>query len=437
MAFEDKISEHERRSKKARAMGSPKRLKERADAGILNARERLEEFLDKDSFSELGLFAHSYSPADSEKSPADGVVTGYGKIDGRMIAVSASDFTTLGASSAITATKKYGHLSKSAQKNGIPIIHLGECSGARMPEIMGASGIGGIAAIGSYNRRRKVPYASAVLGQSYGGSTWNAVMSDFVVMRKGAVMAVSSNRVTTVATAEEVNDEELGGWMMQTGVTGQVDLAVNSDLEALSAIKRFLSYLPSHNGELPPVTDVPAGSGGEENILELLPEERSKTYDVRKIIKAFVDKDSYFPLKERFGKAVVTALTRLNGQTVGIVANNPKFKGGALDADSCDKICAFLALCDSFNVPLVLMADTPGFLIGVEGEKQKIPGKIMNFLQALELCTVPKLAIVMRKSFGQAYLNMGGGRVDEMAAWFTGEIGFVDPAIAVSVVHGL
>jgi acetyl-CoA carboxylase carboxyltransferase component len=183
---------------------------------------------------------------------------------------------------------------------------------------------------------------------------------------------------------------------------------------------------------------VPAGSGSDlEKVLDLVPESRAKVYDVRKVIAAFVDRDSFFPIKERYGKAVVTGFARLDGHPVAIAACNPLHKGGAQDADSTDKYTNMIVLADSFNLPIIILCDTPGFLIGREGERQKVGGKIMNNLQALELTTVPKIAIILRKSYGQAYLNFGGGTSDDFAAWFGSEISFVDPSIGVSVVHNL
>ncbi len=159
---------------------------------------------------------------------------------------------------------------------------------------------------------------------------------------------------------------------------------------------------------------------------------------MRRVVQAIVDRDSFFPLKENFGRAAVTGLARLDGRSVGILASNPLVKAGALDADACDKITHFLVVCDSFNIPIILLVDTPGFLVGVEGERKKAPGKIMNFMHALQLCTVPRLSVVMRKTYGQAYLNMGGGRnSDEVTAWFTAEVSFMDPGIGVGVVHGV
>jgi acetyl-CoA carboxylase carboxyltransferase component len=218
-----------------------------------------------------------------------------------------------------------------------------------------------------------------------------------------------------------------------------VDMAVDTDEEALDAIKRFLGYMPSHHKEPAPRASVPAQSGAAmANILDLLPESRTQVYDMRKVIRAIADHDSFFELKARFGKVAVTGLARIEGRVVGFVANNPLVKGGALDPDACDKIIDFLVLCDSFNIPLVILVDTPGFMIGTEPELKRATGKIVNFMNALQLVTMPKLSIILRKTYGQAYLNMGGGRnSDEVAAWPTAEISFMTPAFATTVVHNL
>jgi acetyl-CoA carboxylase carboxyltransferase component len=328
-----------------------------------------------------------------------------------------------------------------ATQRGMPLVFLGESSGARMPDHMGSRGMGAL--LGNdgaqYQRLRESPWVSATLGLSYGSSSWYSVMSDFHVMRKGAVLAVSSSLLASLAIREEVDPQELGGWKLHAEVTGLADLVVDSDEAALDAIKRFLDYLPSHHNAAPPVRPVPAGSGdGMRDILDHLPSSRTQVYDVRKVIRTLVDKESFFELKARFGKVGVTGLARMDGRTVGIIANQPLVKGGALDTEACEKITSFIVLCDSFNIPLVLLVDTPGFVIGTDAERKRAPGKIMNFMNALALTTVPKLSVVLRKSYGQAYLNMGGGRnSDEMAAWPTAEISFMDPQFAVKVVHGL
>ena len=241
MAFEEDIAELERRRATARAMGSAKRLAAWAEAGILNARQRIDYLADQSSFTEYGLLAVSEREQDKHRTPGDGVIDGYAHVDGRPVIIHAADFSAMGASSANIASRKRQHSIANANKNGIPFINLNECSGARMPDIMGAQGIHKAAEKGALWRHRKVPWAAAVLGQSFGGGTWLSVMSDFVVMRKGAIMAVSSTNVTSVAIAEDEDPEDLGGWRMQTEVSGQVDMAVDTDEEALDAIQRFLS----------------------------------------------------------------------------------------------------------------------------------------------------------------------------------------------------
>ena len=433
---------YEGRRSKALAMGGPEKLARRQAAGVLNVRERIDTLVDAGTFIESGLFGTSATrPEDKDKSPADGKVAGFGKIDGRECAVVANDFTVMGASSSATNGRKIGHMKRVATSRGLPMVFLGESSGARMPDHMGSRGMGSL--LGNdgtqYMRMRETPWVSATLGLSYGSSSWYAVLSDFCVIRKGAVLAVSSAQLASLAIKETVDPEVMGGWKVHADVTGFADQVAETDEEALGAIKAFLSYLPSHHNEAPPVRDVAPGSGDAmAGIAKLLPEKRTQVYDVRNIIRTIADQGSFFELKARFGKVAVTGLARLDGRTVGFVANNPLFKGGALDTDACEKITSFLVLCDSFNIPLVLLVDTPGFSIGTEAERKRAPGKIMNFMQALQLCTVPKISVILRKSYGQAYLNMGGGRnSDEVAAWPTAEVSFMDPTFAVKIVHGL
>jgi methylmalonyl-CoA decarboxylase subunit alpha len=440
MSLDARLQELEARRAKARAMGGEKKLAARREKGLLNARERIERLVDPGTFLESGLHATSIFPQDAERSPADGKIAGYGKIDGRDVALVSNDFTVMGASSSAINGRKIGQMKRVATQRGLPLVFFGESSGARMPDTMGARGMGSMLGADptQYLRARETPWASAVLGYCYGSSTWYTCCSDFAVMRKGAVLAVSSPVLVAQATSEDVDPEELGGWKLHAETTGLIDAVVDTDEEALAAVKRFLSYMPAHCNEAPPKTAVPAGSGADcATVGALLPPSRTQVYDVRKIARAVVDKDSLFELKPRFGKVAVTALARIDGNVVGVIANNPLFKGGALDTDACEKITSFLVLCDSFNIPIVMFVDTPGFIIGTEAEKRRAPGKIMNFMNALSLCTVPKLSIILRKSYGQAYLNMGGGRnSDEVAAWPTAEISFMDPHFAVRIVDG-
>lgn len=433
------IEELHRRTEQALAMGGVEKLARRKASGLLNARERIDHFVDAGSYIETGLLGvSSVVPEDRMTTPADGKVAGFARVDGRPIGVVSNDFTVKGASSSLTNMKKMGHVKRVATQRGFPLVFFGESSGARMPDNMGSKGMG--AMLGNdphqYVRHRETPWASAILGQCYGSSAWYACLSDFVVMRKGSTLAVASPVLASLAIGQKVDSEDLGGWKLHSEVTGLVDCVTETDEEAIELIKRFLSYLPSHNQEAPPHVPMPPSSVDRAaKLMDIVPQNRRRVYDVRKVINAIVDADSFFELKPRFGRTAVTGLARLEGRTVGVVANNPMGKAGALDVASCEKITRFLVMCDSFNIPIVMLVDTPGFVIGVEGERMKAPGKIMNFMTALQMCTVPKLSVIMRKSYGQAYLNMGGGRnSDEVAAWPTAEVSFMDPAYSVQVV---
>jgi acetyl-CoA carboxylase carboxyltransferase component len=324
MALDDLLDEHARRREHALGMGGPEKLARRKASGVLNARERLNLLLDDGQWFESGLFATSIRPEVAQRTPADGKLAGFGRIDGRPVGVVANDFTVLGASSSVINGKKIRHVKETATRRGMPLVFLGESSGARMPDRMGAQGR---ASFGQdrheYRRLRETPWVSANLGMCYGSSTWYACMSDFVVMRKGAAMSVASPRVTEMAIRQPVDPEELGGWRLHTDTTGLVDLAVDTDEEAIEATRRFLSYLPGHAREAPPVADVPDGADAiARGIAEMLPESRSKVYDMRKLLARLTDPGSLFELKARFGKSIVTALSRVNGRSVGFIASN-------------------------------------------------------------------------------------------------------------------
>jgi acetyl-CoA carboxylase carboxyltransferase component len=432
------LDQLEQRRGDAMAMGGGAKLEQRRSAGRLDARARLAQLFDADSFTEVGLFA--YSGSDPAKAPADGKIAGFGRVAGREAAAVSNDFTVMGASSTMVNGRKVGHMKRVAAQRGMPLVFLGESSGARIPETMGAAGMG---ASGSdptqYMRLRETPWAAAVLGPCFGSSSWYTCLSDFKVMRKGALLSVSSAQLVNQATGSTVSSEELGGWQLHAETTGLVDLVVDSDEEAIAAIRRFLSYLPSHSNEAPPRQAVPAGSGaGMARIADLLPASRTRVYDMKKLVRSVVDQDSFFELKPAFGKPGIAALARIDGRAVGIIASNPMHRGGALDVAACQKITQLIVLCDSFNLPLVNFVDVPGFAIGIEAETRAAPARIMNYMSALQLASVPKLTVIVRKLYGQAYLNMGGGRnSDEVAAWPSAEIGFMAPAAGVRVVHGL
>ena len=299
MPFDELLQQLRERTARVLAMGGAEKLARRKAEGHLNARERIDYLIDPGSFIESGMFAVGVRPEVRHKTPADGKVAGFARIAGREIALVSNDFTVLGASSSVINMKKIKHVKQVGAKRGLPLVLLGESSGARMPDRMGSAGRAIIAQDPTeYQRLRETPWVSALLGACYGSSTWYSAMSDFVVMRKGAIMAIASPGVTSIAINKPIGAEELGGWKLLTGISGLADLAVDTDEQALDAIKRFLSYLPSHCNEPPPAHPVPAGSDAAcRKMLEIVPESRNKVYDVRHVIKAVADTDSTFELK--------------------------------------------------------------------------------------------------------------------------------------------
>ena len=260
-----------------------------------------------------------------------------------------------------------------------------------------------------------------------------------MVFRKGAIMAVSSPRLISLATGNKVDPEELGGWRVHAEVSGLADQVVDTDEQAIDAIKRFLSYLPRNVWELPPVTkcDDPI-TRQEDELIRIVPRDKRKPYNMRRVLELIADKDTLFEIQPTYGRSCITTLARMGGYVVGFIANNPLFKGGALDADACNKVTSFMVLCDSYNIPLVYLVDVPGFLIGLEGELRGMPGKVINWMNAMTLVTVPKITVMMRKNYGQAFINMAGGKnADEIACWPTADLGFMDPAVSVNVLYGV
>jgi acetyl-CoA carboxylase carboxyltransferase component len=401
--------------------------------------------LDPDSFLEVGILNHSDVPGMEEKTPADSKVAGYGKINGRRVVVLANDFTVLASTSSRVAGRKEGELKILAAHRGHPMIYLGEAGGARMPDIMGAAGLASFGGSGfdTYlqlmSRVRQAPMVTAIMGECYGMPTWMACLSDFVVQVKGSAMGVSGPRVVELALRETVTDEELGGWQVHSEITGNVDRVTEDEQECFQIIRQYLDYLPSHCEELPPVGVLTEGSGSKmERILEFLPQKRNRAYDMHLILKCIVDDNSLFSIKPTFGESVITALARINGSVVGIVANQPLYNAGAMDTDGIDKVISFICLCDSFNIPLLFFHDIPGFLVGKEAERKRVAARVMNYMNALGQVTVPKISIIVRKTYGMAFWNMCGSGcgADFLVAWPSAEMSFVDPAIAANVVYG-
>ena len=368
-------------------------------------------------------------------------MAGFARIDGREVAIVSNDFTVLGASSSVINMKKIKHVKSAACRYGMPLVFLGESSGARMPDRMGAAGRAILAQDPTeYQRLRETPWVATLMGQCYGSSTWYAAMSDFVVMRKGSVMAIASPNVTSIAIGKPVDPEELGGWKLLTGVSGLADMAVDTDEQVLDAVKKFLSYMPAHAMEAPPEQPVPAGSDDAcRKMLDIVPESRNQVYDVRKVIAAVVDTDSSFELKERYGRSVATVLARLDGKSVGFIANNPLFKGGALDADACQKATSFMVLCDSFNIP----HRVPGGRAGVPDRRRRGTARhagqghqLDERVDAWSPCRASPSscarATARRSSTWAAAATPTSSRAGRSA-----DLGFMDPRVSVNVLYGV
>lgn len=442
MPHDQILAELDRRRAEARAMGGDKKLARRRADGNLNAQERLDALVDAGSFLETGLLGRSgYSAEEAAKTPRDGKITGFGRIDGRDVGVVVNDFTTKGASTGATNSKKMGYIRKTCTERGMPFVHIGESTGARLPDAMGSKGMGVMLGndITQFRRMRDTPWVAAAMDTSFGSSAWMCCCADFAVMKKGSIMSVSSPRLVSMAIGEKVDLEDLGGWRLHAEQTGLIDQFVDTDEEAMAAIRSFLSYMPSHNGQVPPDAAVTEGSGADqERILDIMPEKRTQVYNMKKIVDVIFDTGSVFELKPRFGKSAIVALARLSGKAVGVIANNPNVGGGALSAEACRKIVDFTVMCDSFNIPLIRLMDTPGFVVGTDAERRGAPGHIMNFMNATCLTTVPQVTVICRKAYGRAYVAMGGGaHNDTMIAWPMAEVSFMDPVFATSIVHNL
>jgi acetyl-CoA carboxylase carboxyltransferase component len=436
------------RSKRRRAlqMGGPDKVHKQHARGRLTARERIARLLDRDSFLEMGLLAHSAVPGLAEKTPADGVICGYGQIKGRRVALIANDFTVLASTNAETNLKKTLQFKAQVkEKARVPLIWLGESGGARMPDCQGAKEFctlsgGGVNTLApAYMHLREQPFIFAAMGECYGVPDFQASLADFVIQVKGSAISVSGPRALTRAVGQSYSGEEMGGWEVHSRITGMTDRVVEDEEECFQMIREFLDYMPDNCGTLPPVGPVHENAEDRmSNILDFFPANRRQTYDMHHIIGCMVDRGSYLELKPDFGAMLITCLTRINGEVVGIIANNPLVNVGAMDVKGLDKLTSFLCLCDSYNIPMIFLHDTPGHLVGKDAERKNVGAKVVRAQQALFQVTVPKISILIRKSYGKACMNMcgPGAGPDFIVAWPTAEIGFMDPEIAADVVYG-
>jgi methylmalonyl-CoA decarboxylase subunit alpha len=424
------------RSRVRTDLGGPDRVAAVRARGASTVRDRIDALLDPGSFDEIGTFAWPEGRA-GEWLPGDGKIGGAGLIDGRPVTVIGDDSTVLRASSAVIGNTKVHRLFEQAQRAGNPLVYLGECGGGRIPDILGAVGFSRVPGYLDFARRgRRIPVAVAILGDSFGASTLLTGLADFTVQLRGSCLAVTSPRVIEVATGAQVSGDELGGADVHARLTGLVDAVADDEASALAMIRRFLSYLPSGSGNPAPRAPAPDVSP-DDGVLAVVPRDRRRGYDMRALVGRVCDPGTVFEVRPAFGRSLVTALARIGGHPVGVIASQPLHQAGALTPDACDKAARLICLCDAFGLPVVMLQDTPGFLVGAKPEHQRLVAKAMLFQQAFALARVPKITVLVRKGFGLGYFTMGGNDMggDLLYSWPAAEIGFMDPEVGANVIY--
>jgi propionyl-CoA carboxylase beta chain len=428
--------------RRAEEGGGPERRERQHADGKLTARERVEMLLDEGSFEELDkLVEHrclDFGMAE-QKVPGDGVVSGLGRIDGRLVALFAQDFTVFGGSLSETNALKICKVMDLAMRLGAPVVGLNDSGGARIQE--GVASLGGYADIFLRNTLASgvVPQISAILGPCAGGAVYSPAITDFNVMVKDtAYMFVTGPDVIKTVTHEEVTKEDLGGAMTHNAKSGVAHFAVEDDRACLALIRHLLSYLPSNNLEEPPFVRTDDPPDREDPALDaLIPTEPSKPYDIKKLIEAVVDDRRFLEVHEHFAPNIVVGFARFGGRSVGIVANQPAVLAGCLDIDASVKGARFVRFCDAFNIPLVTLEDVPGFLPGTAQEWGGIIRHGAKLLFAFAEATVPKITVITRKAYGGAYCVMASKhiRTDLNLAYPTAEIAVMGPEGAVNVLY--
>lgn len=441
MAFEKEI---EKLNKKLKELESPELIEKQHQRGKLTARERINLVLDPGSFVELDLFVESRFDIlglGKKKFPGDAVITGFGKINNRQVYLYSQDFSKMGGSLGELHGQKIVKVYQLAQKTGCPIIGIIDSGGARIQE--GISSLDGYAAIFREIVKASgvIPQITVLVGPSAGGASYAPGLSDFVFMVEGiSFMFITGPEVIKQVTGEEISFEGLGGANVQSSKSGCAHFVFKTERDCFLAVKKLLSYLPQNNLENPPRQKslISEFFEKEENyrLLEMVPEKEERGYDMRKIIEEIFDKNSFFEVQAEFAQNAITGFARLAGNVVGVVANQPKTLAGCLDIDSSDKIARFVRFSDCFNVPLINLVDTPGYLPGKDQEKRGIIRHGAKVLYAYVEATVPKISLILRKAFGGAYIALASRQLgyDKVIAWPTSQMAVMGPEQAVKII---
>jgi len=428
-----------RRERIRTEMGGRGRIERLHARGERTVREHIDGLLDPGSFEEVGTFVHSARAEDADSTPGDGKIGGHGTIAGRAVTVAGDDITVKRGSSSLMGSKRLARLFAHAERAGHPIVYFGATGGARIPDTLGSAGFSEVPlSVDLYRRNRRVPFATVIVGDSFGGSSFVAAGSDLVVQVRGTCLAVTSPLVVEMATGEAIDQEALGGVDVHARTTGQIDAVADTPEEAYALVRRFLDLLPANAGQRAPRGPVGARLEPDPQLAELVPRRRSRAYDMTRVLRRILDDDALLELAPGYGRGLICALGRLDGHSVGVVASQPKFFAGALDPAACEKAVRLLCLCDAFDLPVVFVQDVPGFFVGRQVEHAGMLKHAIRLQTALALSEAPKLTVLVRKSYGLAYFSLGGNDtgVDSVYAWPGAEISFMDPLVAANVVSG-
>jgi acetyl-CoA carboxylase carboxyltransferase component len=432
---------HERRAR-AKLGGGEEKIAKQHERGKLTARERIDLLVDAGTFVELGIHGRPHfaqRAMDGVEAPADGVVSGWGDVDGRPCCIAAYDFTVMAGSMGMTGELKVGRLREMALSKRMPFIWLLDSAGARIQEATGSL----FAGSGQLFREEVemsgvVPMVAAMMGPCAAGTAYIPALSDFVPMVSGqGAMALAGPHLTKAVTGEDISMEDLGGAKVHCRKSGVGDLEVADDEECIDAVKRYLSYFPANCEQRPPLREsADPPDRMSERLMEIVPESSRRPYDMYEVIAEIVDDGEWFDIKPRFARTLITCFARFGGQPAGIVANQPKHLAGILDNDSADKAARFINLCDAFNIPLVFLQDVPGFMVGSKVEHAGIIRHGAKMLYAVSRATVPKVTVVVRKAYGAGYYVMCGKAYepDLIVAWPDAEISVMGAEGAVNII---
>lgn len=438
--MKDKIRILQEKIQEAHLGGGEARIEGQHKKGKLTARERIHFLMDEGSFEEIGMLVTHRSTdfgMDREKYPGDGVVTGYGTINGRLTYVFSQDFTVFGGSLSETHAEKICKIMEMALKNGAPIIGLNDSGGARIQE--GVVSLGGYADIFYRNVQASgvIPQLSAIMGPCAGGAVYSPAMTDFILMVENtSYMFVTGPNVVKTVTHEEVSAEELGGAVTHATKSGVTHFACANEIDAISHLKKLLSYLPQNCEETAPMLAYTPGNEERASLNDFMPQNASQPYEMREIITSLVDSDSFLEVHAAYAENIVVGFARIAGRSIGVVANQPAYLAGVLDNHASVKAARFVRCCDSFNIPLLVLEDVPGFLPGTDQEWNGIINNGAKLLYAFSEATVPRITVITRKAYGGAYDVMNSKHIgaDLNFAWPTAEIAVMGAKGAAEII---